>query len=306
MDDRQEKYFQFPLFLLRDLLDDPGETLTKIAVFGFFRYAASLRLQIDQVAKRVIYSYNTRGPMDPQITKKLKVSDIEKDEDYRGFYNGSFDPPEQVYELIEILNSDQGLFSDAYRHAQIETARYNLKSFYNISFLKNIHDSENWYRGLTIPDREPFPQISIPLLLEYLTNDRDQFSLLQLAAFIGINSILGRADYKKTNKAFIVARMFGYKSPKEVPAITPPLYDWSLNRYHFDSLKTALQVKWKIHFESKSVYSGYYIARAGKISLLDLKVKIKTSQLKSKAAHLKEEERKAEVEAQKKLQHLYK
>ncbi len=311
MEDRQEKYFQFPLFMIRGLLYDPKGTLENIFHYGFFRYAFdTLKISDETTAQRCIYHWNQQNnKLDRKLRKMLEDHGFTIDEDYRGFWKGKFNPLAlgQEDELLDLFQKDSELYRLCLHHARIETAIYNLGTAYTChSYLEGIRQHEDDWRSLDIPDREPFPQISIKLLLNYIDTDPDEFSLYQLAANIAINSILGKAKYKKTNKAFIVARMLGYKSPKHLPEVPPPPFEYWMNRYHFDRLKAALQANWKLYFISKGIYGGQYVAQANRINLVDFMVAIKTKFITKKIQNLKKREALAEAEAEKRIQHLYK
>jgi hypothetical protein len=305
MSDRQEKYFQFPLFLMRPLLSDPLETLNNIFIFGFFRYAYSIQLTKDQIADRVIYAW-----VNNKLTVKLRkiLIDYEYDGrivkyvDYNGFgsLDREYNPEDQREQLLELFNENDRLFNLSYEYARIETAIYNLKAFYECPVYETIREYESWYNGLTVPDKEPFPQINISLLIDYIQNKHTDYDFIQLAAFIGINSIIGKAQYKRTNKAHIVARMLGYKSKNHLPAGPLPLFEKYMKRYQFDRLKTTLQLFWNLLFESRGIH-GYYIGNAGKIDLVSLKVAVKGKQLINKKAELKEKEKQAEALARQRI-----
>lgn len=304
MEAPQIKYFQFPLFLMKPMATNPGKTLENIFFYGLFRYADGLQVDTDKIAERVIYSWNTDANMAQELRELLEESGFSKDEDYRGFVGGQFEPTDQIIELNDLRTWNEELYLLTERHAKIETAVYNIGKVFNTQITRAWEKWE-WYNNLTVPDREPFPQINIELLLKYIHGYGDQYNILQLAAFIGITSILGKAAYKRTNKAFIVARMLGYKSPQQLPVKKPPLYLKYTTRYHFDRLKILLQLNWNLHFESKGI-KGYYIGNAGKIDMVDLKVEVKKHQYKARIMELKAKEAEAEKEARKKFQHLYK
>ena len=313
MEDRKERYFQFPLLMIRPLLDDPKGTLERIFQYGFFRYAFdTLKISDETTAQRCIYHWNQQNnKLDRKLRKMLEDYGFTIDEDYRGFWKGKFNPLAlgQEDELLDLFQKDPKLYRLCLHHARIETAIYNLGSAYTChSYLEDIRQHEDYWRSFNrdIPEKEPFPQISIGLLLKYMDSEPDEFSLYQLAAFIGITSILGTARYKKTNKAFIVARMLGYKSPKHLPEVPPPPYEYWLNRYHFDRLKAVLQTNWNLYFQSKGIYGGQYVAPAGKIELVDFKVAIKQKFIAKKLQNLKQQEAQAEAEAERRIQQLYK
>lgn len=285
MNDRQEKFFSFPLFLIRPLMDQPRSTLLNIFHYGFYRYAIGITLDKERIANRLIYSYYTDGPIDYDLINKLieyeDNGQISKDEDYRGFDgNGNFNSC-HLDDFLRLLNDDKELLSLAYRHAQIETALYNLKTYYNTTIYDGIRKEESWFNFLTIPDKEPFPQISIKILVSYLNGDYSEGSLKQLAAYIAIGSILGKSNYKSTNKEFIAARMIGYKSPKLIPPKQRPTVEKITNRYHFERLRDLLELNWNFRFYSVLGMKGFYVGESSHLKDMaeDYQRKMKKNQM---------------------------
>jgi hypothetical protein len=97
-----------------------------------------------------------------------------------------------------------------------------------------------------IPDKYPTTGIEKDMLFDYYKNQKSDFDIICLSAFLGIKSILGKKPYDKTNKALIHARMFGYVTAKELPAELTPLQKKYQIRWHMDKLLEELQINWHL------------------------------------------------------------
>lgn len=97
-----------------------------------------------------------------------------------------------------------------------------------------------------IPDKYPTIGIEKDMLFDYYKNDKSDFDIICLSAFLGIRSILGKKPYDKTNKSLIHARMFGYNTAKELPVELTPLQEKYKIRWHMDKLLEELQINWHL------------------------------------------------------------
>lgn len=291
--DRQEKYFQFPLFMMGTLLTNPQRTLNHILTYGFFRYAFSIQLAMDKVADRVIYVW-VNNKLNTKLRRILdeygNTERLIKQVDYRGFgdIDNKYNPEEQREQLMEIFKENNQLYDQCYEFAQIETALHNLKKFYDCEILDSVHNSVPWYRGLTIPDKEPFPQISIPRLMDFLTNRHSDTDLIELACYIGITSIIGKSKYKRMTKDHILCRMLGYSSPKYKSKKMPEIYHHLMLRRNFDKLKSQLEFKWHLLFFSKFTH-GFFVGKQEMTSYEQLADVCEKSKIKNKLIKMQKE-----------------
>lgn len=97
-----------------------------------------------------------------------------------------------------------------------------------------------------MPEKYPTTGIEKDILFDYYKNEKSDFDIVCLSAFLGIRSILGKKPYDKTNKYLIHARMFGYVTAKELPAKLTPLQEKYKIRWHMDKVLTELQINWHL------------------------------------------------------------
>jgi len=149
-----------------------------------------------------------------------------------------------------------------------------------------------------LPDKYPTTGIEKDMLFDYYKNDKDDFDIICLGAFLGIKSILGTKPYCKTNKALIHARMFGYSTAKELPAILTPIEKKYLLRWHMDNVLLELQMNWFLKTISNH-QRGMYLSFD--LSLNELAVKSERIKQLSKLQMFKEMKRVAIESAKAKL-----
>jgi hypothetical protein len=109
--------------------------------------------------------------------------------------------------------------------------------------------------------RQPITGIEKDTLFEYYKNEKSEFDVICLSAFLGIKSIIGTKPYCKTNKKMIHARMFGYNSIKDLPqnrflSASEKKY---LIRWHMDKLLLELQLNWFLKLISHN-QRGMYVS----------------------------------------------
>jgi len=104
-----------------------------------------------------------------------------------------------------------------------------------------------------------FSSIEKDIIFDFYKNDKEEFDIACLCAFLAIKSIIGKRDYCKSNKAHIIARMFGYNSVKEVPESKTPLMKKYSNRYYIDKILQELQLNWHLKLFSDHC-RGFYLS----------------------------------------------
>jgi hypothetical protein len=290
----KEKYLQFPLFLLRELLTDKEKTIEKIIKYGIYRFSKIQKYELYDVAKQIMYCYyRKQGDLTNnllEITQSyIDAEMIDLDEDYSGFSFENFNPETEINQLLEIFETDLN-----FKEKSIEF--YLIRQAY--VFLGITGNFENCLKvgkqiEKTIPEKEPFPMISKRLLFEFRDNDKSEFDLMQFAVYIAIRSILGKKSYCKTNKEMIICRSFGYASKKHLPAKMHPiikeLFSKYMKRYHINNLIESLKLNWKVLIYSKYI-RGFYVGMSNKISLEAIILIAETKKKKNQIATLKRNE----------------
>ena len=283
-----ERYLQFPLFLLRDLFTDKQEAINQMLSYGIYKYSTKLQYESEAVARQIIYD-NYRGNISYNIKKFISDSNCEcigKDVDYNGFAGSGFDPLDEIWELEELFESNPIFYNEAKVHYQMHEA---LKS---LGIKGNINS--NFERAKEIEKKvqknEPMPMISKSHLFNYRDNEKSEFDLAQFSAYIAIRSILGVKPYCKTNKKHIVSRMFGYASHKHLPnkmnKVNKDLLNKYSNRYHIDKVLQALELNWNVITYSRNM-RGLYVAIGNKITIENLVMTAETNKRKTQIKELK-------------------
>lgn len=125
-----------------------------------------------------------------------------------------------------------------------------------------IGNAERTYQnGLSLLNHKhpmPFVGISIELWFDFYKNidDKNEYQIALLAAHQSIKSILGKKTAIKTNKQMILARMFGYASPKEASEPCELMQKYS-QRYWMDKILTELELNWNLKTFSNHLRGMY-------------------------------------------------
>jgi hypothetical protein len=137
--------------------------------------------------------------------------------------------------------------------SQLNTVGIDLKSHQLIAQL-----SENRYPN----DNDIWPMIKIDLLIDFLGNDKNENEFEELLTYLAISSIVNENLIIKTNYNHILARMFGYKSIRDVPEAILKSDVWqNLNtRRRREKRMNAMELRWHIiKYADRS--RGFYLAR---------------------------------------------
>jgi hypothetical protein len=144
----------------------------------------------------------------------------------------------------------------------------------------------------------PKAGLSADIICEYIDFDKSELEVASLRAYIAVKSILGKQAWKVINNDYLLARMFGYPSVRDLPPLderTDEMAKYS-KRYHMDKIKKALKEKWHVSIEGVGV-RGFAVST--KLDFRDLvkavqQDKIKRAQ-KKKAQAAKESAIRREV-----------
>jgi len=298
----EEKYFQFPLFLMRDLTTNKEQALNNIIRYGLYSMSLKIQTTIEDAAKQLMYCYyrdraslpkNLEGKMGLYINHKQ----LTLDEDYNGFNGETFNPELEIEQLLEIFKTDlefQAKVIDFYKIRQAYKAIGVTGDYTNaVRVGKQIQNS--------IPKGEPMPMMNKNQLFEFRDNDKKEFDLMLFAINIGIRSIIGQKSYSKTNKKMILCRAFGYSSVKHLPDIMPELFHKYSGRYHFDRLlKMILIGNWNIISYAEKM-RGMYVGFKSKITKEKLAEIAEMNKYKAKIEALKAENNAAREKALNKI-----
>lgn len=133
-----------------------------------------------------------------------------------------------------------------------------------------------------------FCGLNTAILWDYDHNSdtKTERQIAQLCAFCATRSIIGKAEYKRTNRKLIIARMFGYSTfaefERDVPVLTAKNISKEIramrelaaerrrkyqNRYHFDKIITDLELGWGFKKYADHI-RGMYISYSASLDTL--------------------------------------
>ncbi len=298
-----ERYLQFPLFMLRELFIDRQKTIAEIISYGIYHFSKNQKYDLSDVAKQMMYCYYRKqgdltNDLRRMIQRYIDSENIYFDEDYNGFAGSEFNPVLELEQILRLFENDNNFKEKAIEFYQIRQAcsRDLLNITCNIdACLRRGKEIER-----TIPEGEPYPSINKSLFFDFRDHEKTEFDLMQFACYIAIRSILGEKPYCRTNKEMILCRAFGYKSNKELPATMNPvikeLFDKYNKRYHIDRILQSLELNWNILIYSHNI-RGLYIGLSKKITLESMIVQAETKKKKKQIDALKKRKDEAREKA---------
>ncbi len=139
MERNNEKYIQFPLFLLTDLHVNKKEAINNILFYGIYNYSTKFKVKPFDVAKQLVYGIyrNEIGKDLKRQINALKSDIIGCNKDYNGFnVDGTFEPTNEIEVLLNLFANDNQLFRDSTEYYRLHLASQSL----GISI--NKHDSK--------------------------------------------------------------------------------------------------------------------------------------------------------------------
>ena len=309
MRNKDTKYLQFPLCLMQNLFTDKKGTMGKIFDAGIYNLSINPKFASDQsqAGNHVLYQwYRHKSDLTDYLRKELKRyysnGTLSLDEEQNGFFGNMGFIPSEIDDFIKILNNDSKFHQAVIEFHQVHKAM----NFIGITGNTGKITIDGKAIVANIPDKEPWPMINKDLLFDFYEHDKDQWQIVQFAAYIAIGSIIGATGigYKATNKQMILARMFGYSSHKAMPEILNPLVKELMNkysiRYWMDKLLQQLELNWKIKiYNPKSMKS--IIVGNEKTTIEAMALKAETGRRSAKIRALKDRKIEAHDKAIKQL-----
>lgn len=261
----EAKYIQFPISFLRNLTEEPKQTIEQILHFGIYQFSTRVKYKPEALSKQFIYwTYRKRLPRNlSKMKANISWKYLGQDDDYNGFTGDTFNPcEEELKEVEDTLERDKLLLLESIEFYRFQLALGVLGlSATPFAFENGRELVENQTKG------EPMPMVNTSILMNYYKEDKDVFQLEQLAAYISLKSILGKTPYCKTNKNHIRARMFGYSRFKDIPENVKESTSFKKYeiRYQMDKLLNYLRDDWYVKTYSKNM-RGMMIAIGDDVS----------------------------------------
>ena len=275
MDEKKEfSYVQFPLCLLMETYKkDIESSLRMILRYGIMHYAKKLKYSLPDVAKQVCYYYyRHQDTMQKSIIKKIDKAIDEDlfilDEDYNGFAGDTFQPDDNISEILKLFESDPQFKADSILHYRLHLC--TSINHLGISIASNDSLIDTYNRALEIQNtfEDKFGHDAMPfckksMLFEFIENPKD---IDLFRAYIGIKSLIGQKVYVTTHKTVILSRLMGCKSNNALKNFlksnksAKEIYDKYSVRRQIDKLLFKLMERGFIIVLSKKHESRIYIS----------------------------------------------
>lgn len=140
--------------------------------------------------------------------------------------------------------------------------------FYGLPKQKDVYD-KIVNRGRILRDsfhRPPLTSVKTDIIFEFRDNQKTEFEIAVFTCFCGLRSIIGTKPCVKTNNAYLIARMFGFKSVEEFERCEPkpPYYQNYFStaqsiRYQLTEkiIEKELELEWGLAYYSSHM-RGFY------------------------------------------------
>lgn len=110
----------------------------------------------------------------------------------------------------------------------------------------------------SIPQNSPKTSIKVELYFEFYKDEKTEFETATLCGLCAIRSILLFKPYCKLTDNYMLVRMAGKATVKEIEELPEPLRKYT-NRYHLDKIKKELRNNWKLKMYGKHT-RGFYVS----------------------------------------------
>lgn len=278
MEEEKYKYIQFPNCLLMETYRGIEEGLRLILRYGIVNYAKNQPFTLADVARQTCYDYYRnqallQGSVIATIGEVEKENRFTRDEDSDGFFDTTFNPEQEISELLLLFQEDFEFKENCILNYQIHLAiapkQLNVRIHSYDEVIRTFNEGKRLqeeFENRFGPDAMPF--IKISMLLDFIHNPKD---IDLFRAYVGIKSMIGRRNFISSNKPAILSRMIGCKSKAAFIYYTSNKYNRNKfllptvekysKRYHMDKLLFTLAQRKYIMFLSRKDVSVLYLSR---------------------------------------------
>lgn len=109
-----------------------------------------------------------------------------------------------------------------------------------------------------IPAHSPMTSINKDIIFDFYKNDKSEFEIVCFLAFAALRSIIQTKPYCKITNGFLLARMAGLRSSKDITRIPDAIKKYD-NRYQLDKIKKELQNAWGLKLYARYT-RGFYVS----------------------------------------------
>ena len=223
--ERKFEYIKIPVSLIPELYRGQSGFIDVMS-YCFYRAAAEMNYNPNNVAKRIVYEYlitrkeKRRVQLPSRIVRVLEELDeetnfVEWSEDYRGFYPnlaGDFDPEDVddnsvISQVEDVLSSDDNLWDlavDYYCTSQV--SKLLRVSVSNLEAIINAHEQFRAHDKC-----KAWAWVKFDKLLELAKRGQDLKTedIEVYAAHLALKSIIGKKKVGRTERKLVLARMAG-------------------------------------------------------------------------------------------------
>jgi len=155
------------------------------------------------------------------------------------------------------------LEEDSYSNSEFDKFKTAAK-FFNVKLGgsdQGIKDKLKQGKSLydSIPTNSPKVGLNISIFWDYYNNEKSDFDIACLAAFLAIKSILGMKPYCKTTNAYLWARMSGKAKAIKDKNELPPEFLKYANEYQTVKIKNVLRESWGLVTYSRYT-RGFFVS----------------------------------------------
>lgn len=175
--------------------------------------------------------------------------------------------------------------------------------FYNVLMYGSYADKKQKFKTgqnlyLRIPTSSPKVGLNMDVFWDYYKNDKTDFEIACLAAFLAIKSILGSKPYCKVTNVYLWARMNGNStSMKDYSELSEPILKYA-NEYQTVKIKNVLRDSWGLNTYSRYT-RGFFVSFTLDLDVLVFEAEKKRKSIKEK--QYKQLENEAVLKAMQKL-----
>lgn len=141
----------------------------------------------------------------------------------------------------------------------------------------------------SIPTASPKVGLNISIFWDYYKNDKSEFDIACLSAFLALKSVLGTKPYCKTENAFLWARMSGNsKAMKDISELSEGVKKYA-NEYQTVKIKNALRDGWGLVTYSRYT-RGFFVSFTLDLPALIMEAETRRKSIKEKQYRQHEKE----------------
>lgn len=258
-------YIAFPLPMIRRFFTEPKKAAADIIDYGIYRAAMGIRISAPETPYRQLTyefirqglqmphgdSFRVPGSISHKLIQMMKKDGYLETLDYGGFSPESgfeqFDCEEDISLLMEFAENDESFKNEVdewYRLCQVQDVVGVSFSVIEHQQIKETYQRiESGFKGE--------PQVPVSCKTSILQDRQDEPGTererAKLCLYLGIRSLIGRAEIAVTTSEAIKGRMFGARNKEELQSVLKDkklagLYKQYCTRYQYENLLYELRV----------------------------------------------------------------